>query len=334
MTPILSPDHDPLSQPTVEPVLPQLEMDALRAAYHAFLMNQTQDDNLDLSPLYPATTEIAALLLQLDDLKRCLDSFRPLSAHQAKNLAAVFETEFTYDSNRIEGNTLTLRETALILEKGITVTGKSMREHLEVVNHHEALEFVKELIAGRIDYEERALLEIHRLVLNGIDRQNAGKYRRERVFITGSRHVPPNPLKVPDLMRAYFEYYEEQKAQQHPALLAADMSEKLVTIHPFIDGNGRTCRLVMNFLLMRAGFPITNISGEREHRTAYYDALQAVQLEQNPEAFQRFALQEMKLSFFRYLNAVSVNLNPDEQHKGAYFFQKIAPLVQGKEDLQ
>lgn len=244
-----------------------------------------------------------------------------------KNLEAVFETEFTYDSNRIEGNTLTLQETALILEKGITITGKSMREHLEVINHHDALDFVKELIADEIDYTEATLLEIHRLVLSGIDRQNAGHYRRERVFITGSRHVPPNPLRVPDLMQQYFQYYKEQKKLLHPALLAADMSEKLVTIHPFVDGNGRTCRLVMNFLLMRAGFPITNISGERQHRTAYYDALQTVQLEQDMAAFRCFALQQIKGAFFRYLNAVSVNLNEDEQHKGEYFFRRIAPFL-------
>lgn len=329
----MKPFHEREPEEQLESASPvqQSKLDTLRAAYHDYLMEQT-NDSLDLSPLYPESTDIPVLLNQLDDLKRCLDSFRPLSEHQARNLEAVFETEFTYDSNRIEGNTLTLPETALILEKGITVTGKSLREHLEVVNHHEALEFVKELIAGRVDYDENTLLEIHRLVLNGIDRQNAGRYRRERVFITGSRHVPPNPLKVPDLMRAYFAYYAEHKGEMHPALLAADMSEKLVTIHPFIDGNGRTCRLVMNFLLMRAGFPITNISGERQHRTAYYDALQTVQLEQDMDAFRRFALAEIKQACFRYLNAVSVNLNADEQHKGGYFFERIAPLLKKTDD--
>lgn len=197
----------------------------------------------------------------------------------------------------------------------------------QAISKSEALAFVKEMITGRMDYDEATLLKIHRLVLNGIDRQNAGKYRQERVFITRSRHVPPNPLKVPSLMAEYFALYEFQKGQQHPALLAADMSKKLVTINPFIDGNGRTCRLVMNFLLMPAGFPITNISSERQHRSEYYDVLQAVQLEKDPDALRRFALQEMEASFFRYLNAVSVNLNPDEQHKGAYFFQRIAPLL-------
>lgn len=321
------PDKEPLLSASQDISPSKGDLDSLRNAYHAYLMNNAEQEHLDLGQLWPTAKDITEALEQLDDLKRCLDSFRPLSPHQAKNLEAVFETEFTYDSNRIEGNTLTLQETALILEKGITVTGKSMREHLEVVNHHEALAFVKELIAGKTDYTEATLLEIHRLVLNGIDRQNAGHYRRERVFITGSRHVPPNPLKVPALMKTYFEYYEEQKNRLHPALLAADMSEKLVTIHPFVDGNGRTCRLVMNFLLMRAGFPITNISGERQHRTTYYDALQTVQLEQDSEAFRRFALAQIKEAFFRYLDAVSVNLNESEQHKGGYFFQRIRPLL-------
>ena len=303
------------------------DITALRQAYNTYFMTYAQQDAFDFSRIYPATEDIPTLVRQVDDLKQCLDSFRPLSPHQAQNLEAVFETEFTFDSNRIEGNTLTLQETALVLEKGITVTGKSMREHLEVVNHHEALAFVKELIAGNIDFDQSALLEIHKLVLSGIDRHNAGHYRRERVFITGSRYVPPNPLKVPDLMQAYFDYYQVHQDQMHPALLAADMSEKLVTIHPFIDGNGRTCRLVMNFLLMRAGFPITNISGERQNRTAYYDALQAVQLEQDVDAFKRFALQQIKHAFFRYLDAVAINLNEDEQHKGGYFFQRVAPFL-------
>lgn len=321
------PNQEPILPHESEFSLPQPKINKIRAAYHDFLMNQTNSDSLDFELLYPQTSDIPLLLEQIDDLKRCLDSFRPLSPSQAKNLEEAFETEFTYDSNRIEGNTLTLQETALVLEKGITVTGKSLREHLEVVNHKDALDFIKELIAGNLDFDESSLLEIHRLVLQGIDRSNAGLYRRERVFITGSRHVPPNPLKVPNLMQEYFEYYREQKGILHPTLLAADMSEKLVTIHPFVDGNGRTCRLVMNFLLMADGYPITNISGERQNRTAYYDALQTVQLQKNMDAFRVFALQQIKSAFFRYLNAVSVNLNPEEQHKGGYFFERIAHIV-------
>jgi Fic family protein len=321
------PNQEPNLPHESEFSLPQPKMDAIRAAYHVYLMDPINNDELNFELLYPQISDIPALLNQIDDLKRCLDSFRPLSPSQAKNLETAFETEFTYDSNRIEGNTLTLQETALILEKGITVTGKSLREHLEVVNHKEALDFIKELITGNRGFNELSLLEIHKLVLQGIDRSNAGLYRRERVFITGSRHVPPNPLKVPNLMQEYFDYYHQQKARLHPSLLAADMSEKLVTIHPFVDGNGRTCRLVMNFLLMREGYPITNISGERKNRSAYYDALQAVQLQQHTDAFRIFALQQIKSAFFRYLNAVSVSLHPEEQHKGGYFFKTIAPLL-------
>jgi len=303
----------------------------LRKKYNNYILSLSDktpmNDNLDLSLIYPETLEKEELLAQVDDLKKCLDSFRPLSPTQAKNLEEAFDVEYTYDSNRIEGNTMTLSETALVLKKGMTISGKSVQEHLEVINHNDALEYIKDLVQGHITYSEKELLKIHSFILQGIDRLNAGFYRHERVFITGSRHVPPNPLKVPNLMEEYFRYFSEHKDSEHPVILAADMSEKLVTIHPFVDGNGRTSRLIMNLLLMQAGYPITIISSEKNSRDDYYSSLETVQLQQDKDKFRIFVLCSVKQTLFRYLNAVSINGNSEEQGKGGYFFRKIQSIL-------
>lgn len=303
------------------------EVKELRQLYNNFIFNSMKD-SFDFNLIFPQTEIISELIIQVDDLKKCLDSFRPLSLTQANNLQEALDVEYTYDSNRIEGNTITLSETALILKKGITIQGKSVKEHLEVINHNDALEYIKELSQGKIIYSEEQLLKIHSLILQGIDRYNSGFYRRERVFITGTRYIPPNPLKIPQLIKEYFEYFEKNKEILHPVILAADMSEKLVTIHPFIDGNGRTSRLIMNLLLLQAGYPITIISSENKNRAEYYNSLQTVQLQENPEQFRLFILQSVKYMLFRYLDAVSLNGDEEEQEKGLYFFEKIKPYIQ------
>lgn len=279
----------------------------------------------DLTPLYPATKHLSELLEQVDDLRRCLDSFRPLLPEQVTALRSVWDLEYTYESNRIEGNTLTLQETALVIDRGITIAGKSLREHLEATNHAEALLYVRELVEEQLPFTERELKTIHGLILSGIDRRNAGTYRRVPVGIRGSRHRPPEPYLIAKQMEDYFRFYEENQAQQHPVLLAADMHEKLVTIHPFIDGNGRTARLVMNLVLMQNGYPIANISGAQSDRLAYYEALEAVQVDHDVTAFHRLIAQEVKRSLFAYLAMVAPGA---EDERGAYFFERIAPLLE------
>lgn len=307
------------------------EAKRLRQKYHEYLLsfsdNDSRSDKIDLALIYPETTDKQELINQVDDLKKCLDSFRPFNPIQAENLAEALDIEYTYDSNRIEGNTITLSETALILQKGITIGGKTIVEHLEVINHRDALEYMKEIAQKKIVYSEKELLEIHSLILRVIDTYHAGFYRRERVFITGTRYTPPNPLKVPQLMTEYFEYFERNKNILHPVILSADMHEKLVTIHPFINGNGRTSRLVMNLLLMQAGFPITIISSENNKRNEYYNSLKAVQLQEDTEKFRIFILQAVKSMLFRYIDAVSINGQKEEEGKGLYFFEKIEPFI-------
>jgi len=222
------------------------------------------------------------LLAGIDAAKARLDTLR---TENNPALIHALDIEYTYESNRIEGNTLTLRETSLVIDKGLTVGGKSMREHLEAINHYEAVLLLRELVQARTTLSESLVKQLHGLILRGIDRENAGRYRSLPVLIAGSRHVPPQPWQVPILMEECFRFYEEQRAQLHPVELAAEMHERIVTIHPFIDGNGRTSRLVMNLILLQHGYPIANIPGDTESRLAYYGALETANLDGNKEPF-------------------------------------------------
>ncbi len=313
------------------------ELKKLRDFYSQYIIminknNPKANSSIDLSIIYPDSDNIDDLTGQVIDLKKCLDSFRPLNPEQVNNLQEYFDVNYTYESNRIEGNTLTLNETYIVLQKGITIDGKSVKEHLEVINHHEAFEYIKEIADKQKDFTEDILLKIHDLILHAIDSHNAGKYRNVRVFISGSRHVPPNPLKVADLMKEYFEYYEDNKNKLHPVSLASDMHEKLVTIHPFIDGNGRTARLVMNLILLRNGYPIVNISGEKNKRSDYYDSLDIVRSTNDLTAFRKLIIRYCKESFYEYLKMVSENIDPKEQDKGYYFFKRIEPVINMKKN--
>lgn len=278
----------------------------------------------DLSKVYPETDDLAQLIGQVDDLKKCLDSFRPLAPDHLKKLDEAFGVLYTYDSNRIEGNTLTLQETALVIEKGITVGGKSFKEHLEAVNHYEALKLIKSIATRGEDLTERNLLEIHKTILTVIDVLTCGKYRTEEVIITGSRYKPPLPNDVPRLMKDYFAYYEQEKEKQHPVLLAANLHQKLVTVHPFIDGNGRTSRLIMNLILLRHGYTIANLSGDQPERKKYYNALEKSQVDGDIGDFHRLIFKTEKASLVEHVNMCTPNV---ETGKGIYFLKKIEPFL-------
>lgn len=226
--------------------------------------------------------ELDSLLAQIDGLKARLDVARPLTSER---LQQALDIEYTYESNRIEGNTLTLRETDLVVNKGLTVGGKSMREHLEAINHYEAILYIRELATLGAMLDEREVRNIHALVLRGIDRDNAGRYRNLPVMIAGSRHVPPQPWAVPKLMEDYGLWLAGASLNLHPVVRAAEAHERLVTIHPFIDGNGRTSRLVMNLILLANGYAIANIPGDTDSRRAYYDALEKANLEADKSLF-------------------------------------------------
>lgn len=288
------------------------------------LINKMMNGQLNLLELYPNNKDLNVLLEQIDDLKKSLDSFRPLQGMHIEKLNQYLDEVFTYDSTSIEGNTLTLQETALVLNKGITIGGKSLREHFEIVNHIEAIDYIKEIVKKEEVLNKRVLLDIHHLILKNIDVQNAGKFRNVDVMISGSAHKPPTFLQVENLMRDYFEFYEQEKERLNPVILSAELHERLVTIHPFIDGNGRTARLVMNLILLQYGFPITNISSQNALRDEYYKSLEMAQTEDNKEVFHKFIAKNVKNSLIKYLEIIAVN--GEENSKGEYFYNRALEL--------
>lgn len=213
---------------------------------------------------------------KLTKKKQELDTFRPLPAALVKNLDAWFTVELTYTSNAIEGNTLTRRETAVVIEKGLTIGGKSLKDHLEATNHAQALELVSSLIKKKPSKLLMGdILNIHRLILKGIDDDDAGRFRNVPVRISGSIVILPNHRKVPELMNE-FQAWLISKHAMHPVAFAAEAHYRLVTIHPFVDGNGRTARLLMNLLLMMQGYPPAII--RKKDRLIYLQSLEKAQL--------------------------------------------------------
>ena len=249
----------------------------------------------------PLSKNLQNILVYIDLLKKELDRFRQFDSFR---IAQALELEYTFESNKIEGNTLTLRETDLVVNEGLTVSGKSMREHLEAINHQEAIGYIKQLLERNFSLNERELLSIHNLILRGIIPEDAGKYRKVQVMIKGSSHMPPQPFLVTKAMEDYFIWFLENKNKLHPIILAAEMHERLVTIHPFIDGNGRTSRLVMNLILLQNGFVIANIKGDYDTRMKYYKALEIAQTSNNKEDFLLFIAQTEKESLERYISII------------------------------
>ena len=206
----------------------------------------------------------------IDAKKKKLDEFRPLPKHTLKSLHENMLVEWTYNSNAIEGNTLTMSETKVVLE-GITIGGKTMREHLEVINHKDAILFLEEFVIKDEPLSLWNIKNIHQLVLKNIDDENAGKFRNENVIISGARHRPPEHYAVNEQMEQMIALYVGKWKNLHVIERAALLHGEFVKIHPFIDGNGRTARLLLNFELMKNGFPTAII--KQEMRPRYYDSL-------------------------------------------------------------
>ena len=239
----------------------------------------------------------------LDEKKAVLDQHRPLPKALVQNLDEWFRVELTYTSNAIEGNTLTRRETALVVEKGLTVGGKSLTEHLEATNHAYAIDWIRAQVKRKPhDVDERDILQMHALVLKGIDDLNAGRYRSIGVRISGSTVVLPDPMKVPDLMAEFAEWIR-RSSNLHPVALASEAHYRLVTIHPFVDGNGRTARLLMNMFLLMNGFPSAII--QMRERLKYIGSLEKAQLGGSKDDFLRLISRAVERSLDIYLKALS-----------------------------
>jgi len=247
------------------------------------------------------------LQTRLDSKKEQLDALRPLPAAAVQRLQEQLLVEWIYNSNAIEGNTLTLQETRLILETGLTIGGKSLREHFEVTNHRSAIEYVESLVAEDIDLTPFQVRQIHQLVLAQIDDANAGQYRNLPVRIAGSSHTPPDAWELEALMSAWGDWISTESRMLHPVERAALAHHRLAAIHPFIDGNGRTARLVMNVLLLQDGYPPTIIM--KANRRQYYRVL--AQADSGNEApLVNFIGRAVERSLTLYLEACTPRTQP------------------------
>ena len=237
----------------------------------------------------------------IDKKKTLLDASRPLPEYTLKSLREKVFLEWTYHSNAIEGNTLTLNETKVVLE-GITIGGKTLREHIEVINHRDAITYVEETIQQKEPLTERKIKNLHRIVLKGIDDKYAGVYRTQQVFIAGAKHTPPAHYFIQEKMEQLLSWYQIEGAELHPVMRGAMLHAIFVGIHPFIDGNGRTARLLLNLELMKDGFPPVII--KVENRLSYYEASDKSHTTEDYSDFISLVKQEVEDSLDLYLSLV------------------------------
>ena len=243
-----------------------------------------------------------------------LAMIRPVKTSLIKKLREQFALELTYNSNAIEGNSLTLKETFFVINEGLTIKGKPMRDHLEAKDHFEALEYLYKFAEkeGKQNFSEVTLRTLHQLVLRETESGEAGKYRTGNVMITGSSHTPPDALEIPQKIKELFEWFRKYKNKIHIVELSAIVHHKITGIHPFADGNGRTARLVMNLLLLQNGYPMTVVLNN--DRRKYYDALSKAD-RGDYSVFVRFIAQAVE----RSLNIYIKTLLPAKAESGKFY---------------
>jgi excisionase family DNA binding protein len=242
------------------------------------------------------------ILNRLTDKKQKLDTYKPIPEELIKNLEEWFRIELTYTSNAIEGNTLTRQETALVVDEGITVQGKSLEEHLEAVNLAKAFDFIRTLTTKtKKDITNGLILGIHQIILDKIDDTNSGRFRTVAVRLKGSETILPNAAKVPELMDEFIDWLQNNNLD-HPIKMALDAHFKFVSIHPFVDGNGRTARLLMNLILMQEGYPPVII--RKEDREEYIKSLEKGQTKSDLDDYYKFMFDSLDRSLDIYLEAV------------------------------
>lgn len=224
------------------------------------------------------------LLQKADSYKQKISSARPLAKEELKSLDDYFRVGFTYSSNALEGNTLTISETKIILEDGITVGGRLLKDCYEAVGHGAAYDFMLELARQQdMRITEETIKTLHKLFYQKVDADQSGEYRTIQVYISGTEYIPPSPEEVPQLMKHLADQIRSSRSTLHPIELAAMAHKRLVDIHPFVDGNGRTARLLMNLILVNAGYGVVSIPPI--WRNDYINALSASRQQNDMEPF-------------------------------------------------
>lgn len=269
----------------------------------------------------------------LEEKLKALNKLRPLPVPGVRKLREQFRLEMTYNSNAIEGNSLTLRETFWVVQEGITVKGKPLKDHLEAKDHYAALEYLYELADHdrKATVSEHLIRTLHQLITLETEREWAGKYRTGNVSIAGASHTPPEALEVPMLMRELMSWLHKNERRLHAVELAALFHHRLVAIHPFFDGNGRTARLAMNLILLRAGYPLSVIL--KNDRKKYYRVLAEAD-EDRPLLLVRFVAQAVLRSLTIYLKTLAPTRTKNEKllplskiSKGTKFSPKYLNLL-------
>lgn len=254
--------------------------------------------------IYPIQMDIDDMAEQtraIEGKKRVLDRLRPLSPAAVRRLEADFNLEMTFNSNAIEGNTLTLHETDMVLRRGITIGNKTLREHFEARNHEKAILFIRNVIAKREKFSKELILNLHREIMREID-PDAGLFRRTHVRILGATHIPPNYLKIDKLVDDLVDWYYAHEKKLPAWLIASTVHFQIAHIHPFADGNGRTARLLMNLVLLQKGYPPAVIL--HVDRKKYYRVLREADAGRRKN-FNAFVARAVDRSLAIWLNAVS-----------------------------
>ncbi|NQT60981.1 MAG: Fic family protein [Bacteroidetes bacterium] len=237
--------------------------------------------------------------------KRELDRHRPLQSSIVRKLEEEFSLAWTYNSNAIEGNTLSLQETEIVINQGITIGGKTVNEHFEAINHMKGIEYLKKIVNRQENLSEEVVKRLHGIILSSISDEEAGSYRRYNVRIVGAHHLPPQAVKVPALMEEFLAWYYSNEYTKSVAEIAAEIHYRFVMIHPFIDGNGRVARLLMNLYLMRNGYPPAIIL--KVDRKRYYRVLNEANIG-TMEPYDNFIGRAIERSLILYLNSITPDI--------------------------
>ena len=262
---------------------------------------------------------------RLEEKLTKLNKLRPLPKSAVQKLREKFQIEMTYNSNAIEGNSLTLKETFLVINEGITVKGKPLKDHLEAKDHYAALEYLYDLVDKdkKHTVSEMLIRNLHLIILLDADIEWAGRYRNANVIIGGAKHTPPDALQVPQKMRELISWLIAQKGKINIIELTALLHHKLVHIHPFFDGNGRTARLTMNLFLMQAGYPLVVIM--KTDRKKYYDVLDQAD-DGTYEPLVKFVAQSIERSLDIYLKTLTPAATKQEKFLSLNEISKITPF--------
>ena len=219
------------------------------------------------------------ILKEIDKLQEEINAFRPLPAGTVKQLKEYYRVGLTFTSNALEGNSLTETETKVVLEDGITIGGKPIKDYYEALGHSEAYDYIYKLAKDK-GFTEDDIKKLHKFFYHRIDETRAGKYRKEKVFISGSQFTLPGPDKVPDLMQEFITKMKNAAKDRHPVEYSAIAHKDLVFIHPFVDGNGRVARLLMNLILLQKEYVIAIIPPIL--RREYIQALEKAHTDEKP----------------------------------------------------